>query len=188
MSTPNLPTQSPVAELCHSIETSFKSTSLGPDSWYLLTITCLSGSPDPELGKDLYLYVIQKEKNSTSAARQTFIRRIREALVKCVSIVGCCKPIEAIIAISQVEQEEDRDSSLTREYWQCDQANHERGMICIMIQNLRKETHWHIGGTRRIGVSKEDTQVLWECIQRVARIFDLKMNKVPTVDAVEYDV
>ena len=57
-----------------------------------------------------------------------------------------------------------------------------------MIQNLRKETHWHIGGTRRIGVSKEDTQVLWECIQRVARIFDLKMNKVPTVDAVEYDV
>ncbi|GMF70062.1 unnamed protein product [Aspergillus oryzae] len=128
MSTPNSPTQSPVAELCHSIETSFKSTSLGPDSWYLLTIACLSGSPDPELAKDLYLYVIQKEKNSTSAARQAFIRRIRETLVKCVSIVWCCKPIEARIAISQVEQEEDRDYSLTREYWQCDQANDERGM------------------------------------------------------------
>lgn len=61
-------------------------------------------------------------------------------------------------------------------------------LASIMIQNPRKETLWHIGGTRRIGVSKEDTQVLWECIQRVARIFDLKMNNVPTVDAVEYDV
>ncbi|KAK6813762.1 hypothetical protein RU639_010268 [Aspergillus parasiticus] len=241
MSSPNPPIQSPVTELFHSIETSFQSTSLGPDSWYLLTIACLSGSPDPELAKELYLYVIQKEKNSTSAARQAFVRRIREALVKCVSIVGCCKPIEAIIAISQVEREEDRDYSLTRENWQCNQANHERGMrwyraiyrrdekatlglfdahrdfqwiskeityglylsdrqvlndaeteiivlASIMIQNLRKETHWHIRGTRRIGVSKEDTQVLWDCIQRVARFFDLKMNKVPTVDEVEYDV
>ncbi|KAB8276467.1 hypothetical protein BDV30DRAFT_224189 [Aspergillus minisclerotigenes] len=184
MSTPNLPTQSPVTELCHSIETSFKSTSLGPDSWHLLTIACLSGSPDPELSKDLYLYVIQKETNSTSAARQVFIRRFREALVKCVFIVGCCKPIQAIIAISQVEQEEDRDYSLTQENWQCDQANHERGMRWYRS----KETHWHIGGTRRNGVSKEDTQVLWECIHRVARLFDLKMNKVPTVDAVEYEV
>ncbi|KAE8347197.1 hypothetical protein BDV24DRAFT_146746 [Aspergillus arachidicola] len=172
MSSPNSPIQSTVTELFHSIETSFQSTSLGPDSWYLLTIACLSGSPDPELAKELYLYVIQKEETSTSAARHVFVRRIREALVKCVSIVGCCKPIEAIIAISQ----------------QCDQANHERGMRCIMIQNLRKETHWHIRGTRRIGVSKEDTQVLWDCIQRVARFFDLKMNKVPTVDEVEYDV
>ncbi|KAE8365935.1 hypothetical protein BDV27DRAFT_143984 [Aspergillus caelatus] len=188
MSPPNPPIQSSVAELFHTIETSFQSTSLGPDSWYLLTIACLSGSPDPELAKELYLYVIQKEENSNPAARQAFVRRIREALVKCVSIVGCCKPIEAIIAISQVEQEEDRDYSLTREDWQCDQANHERGMRCIMIQNLKKETHWHIRGTRRIGVSKEDTQVLWDCIQRVARFFGMRMNKVPTVDEVEYDV
>lgn len=35
-------------------------------------------------------------------------------------------------------------------------------LTSIMIQNLRKETHWHIRGMRRIGVSKEDTQVLWD--------------------------
>ncbi|PIG88138.1 hypothetical protein AARAC_001563 [Aspergillus arachidicola] len=221
MSSPNSPIQSTVTELFHSIETSFQSTSLGPDSWYLLTIACLSGSPDPELAKELYLYVIQKEENSTSAARHVFVRRIREALVKCVSIVGCCKPIEAIIAISQANHERGmrwyraiytRDEKSTlglfdahRDFqWISKEITYglylsDRQVLndveteiivlaSIMIQNLRKETHWHIRGTRRIGVSKEDTQVLWDCIQHVARFFDLKMNKVPTVDEVEYDV
>ncbi|KAE8164093.1 hypothetical protein BDV40DRAFT_287233 [Aspergillus tamarii] len=141
MSSPNPPTQSSVADLFHTIDTSFQSTSLGPVSLYLLTIACLSGSPDPELAKELYLYVIQKEENFDPAARQTFVHRIREALLKCL-LSG--------------------DYSLMRENWQCDQESHERGTRCIMIQNLRKETHWHIRGMRRIGVSKEDTQVLWD--------------------------
>ncbi|QRD87372.1 hypothetical protein F9C07_2199271 [Aspergillus flavus] len=191
----------PITELCHGIETSFKSTSLGPDSWYLLTITCLSGSPDPELAKDLYLHVIQKEKSSTSAARQAFIRRIREALVKCVSIVGCCKPIEAIISISQYRAIYTRDEKSTlghfdahRDFqWISKEITYGLYLSDRQVFNdVETEiiegdplAYWR---TRRIGVSKEDTQVLWECIQRVARIFDLKMNKVPTVDAVEYDV
>ncbi|KAE8136452.1 hypothetical protein BDV38DRAFT_283940 [Aspergillus pseudotamarii] len=93
MSSPSPPIQSSVAELFHNIETSFQSTSLGPDSWYLLTIACLSGSPGPELAKELCLYVVQKQESSSPAARQAFVRRGREALVKCVFIVGCCKPI-----------------------------------------------------------------------------------------------
>jgi alkylhydroperoxidase/carboxymuconolactone decarboxylase family protein YurZ len=44
-----------------------------------------------------------------------------------VSIVGVCKPLEAILAISKVEQPEDRDCTFTRKDWKADEANHERG-------------------------------------------------------------
>ncbi|KAM3544128.1 hypothetical protein ARSEF1564_002995 [Beauveria bassiana] len=59
---------------------------------------------------------------------------------------------------------------------------------CIMSQNLKSETHWHIRGTRRIGVSKEDTQVIWDSVQSFAAFFGIKLNKVPTVDEIEPDV
>ncbi|ATY60843.1 hypothetical protein CCM_02543 [Cordyceps militaris CM01] len=59
---------------------------------------------------------------------------------------------------------------------------------CIMSQNLKLETRWHIRGTRRIGVSKEDTQVIWDAVQSFAAFFDVKLTKVPTVDDVEPEV
>ncbi|KAG9203825.1 hypothetical protein G6514_002443 [Epicoccum nigrum] len=34
----------------------------------------------------------------------------------------------------------------------------------IMIQNLPRETAWHLRGTRRIGVSSEDTEALQQCV------------------------
>lgn len=34
----------------------------------------------------------------------------------------------------------------------------------IMIQNLPRETSWHLRGTRRIGVSSEDTETLQQCV------------------------
>lgn len=43
-------------------------------------------------------------------------------------ILGVCKPIEAIVAISKVERDEDKDYSFSREHWQSGLANHERGM------------------------------------------------------------
>ncbi|PYI04572.1 hypothetical protein BO78DRAFT_398867 [Aspergillus sclerotiicarbonarius CBS 121057] len=58
----------------------------------------------------------------------------------------------------------------------------------IMSQNLRIETHWHIRGTRRLGVSKEDVKVLWDQVQHVAGFYGGKLDKVPTVEEVEYDV
>lgn len=34
----------------------------------------------------------------------------------------------------------------------------------IMIQNLPRETGWHLRGTRRIGVSKEDVETIQQCV------------------------
>jgi len=34
----------------------------------------------------------------------------------------------------------------------------------IMIQNLQRETGWHLRGTRRIGVSYEDVELIQQCV------------------------
>ncbi|KAF2108005.1 hypothetical protein BDV96DRAFT_616548 [Lophiotrema nucula] len=228
-------------ELFQDIEHTFATTKLGIDRWYLLTIAALCGGTDPELADQLYLYIIDKPEFQQSTERQTLVRRLREALVKLISIVGVCKPIESIIAIMKVEKEEDRDYSFSRKDWQCDEANHERAMgwmqklyaqnlgptldlfkahqdfawisteityglylsdrqtlddldtelivlVGIMIQNLRLETHWHIRGTRRIGVSKEDVEVIVSCVHKIAGYMGVRLNKIPTVEEVEKDV
>ena len=61
-------------------------------------------------------------------------------------------------------------------------------LAAIMFQNLPLETRWHIRGTRRIGVSRADTQTLWDAIQLVAAHFAVSLHKVPTVEDVEPDV
>ena len=38
----------------------------------------------------------------------------------------------------------------------------------IMIQNLPRETGWHLRGTRRIGVSMEDTETIQRCVSWLA--------------------
>ena len=37
----------------------------------------------------------------------------------------------------------------------------------IMIQNLPLETAWHLRGTRRVGVSMEDVEVVQQCVCRL---------------------
>ncbi|KAJ6102740.1 hypothetical protein N7486_005167 [Penicillium sp. IBT 16267x] len=228
-------------QLFTELETRFKATSLGNDKWYILATSTLAASPDPERADQLYLHLISQPEYATSPARQALMRRLREALIKSVPIVGVCKPMEAILSIAKVEHDEDKDYTFTRENWQCDEASHQRGMEWIqklyarntdetlnlfaahkdfkwlseeityglylsdrqilddvdtqlvvlpgiMSQNLPNETHWHIRGTRRLGLPKEEVQVIWDCVQLVAKFFDVKLNKVPTVEAVEYDV
>ncbi|EPS32423.1 hypothetical protein POX_d05414 [Penicillium oxalicum] len=228
-------------QLFIELEKRFASTSLGKDKWYILALATIVASPDPERADQLYLHLCAQPSYSASSDRQALVRRLRETLVKAVCIVGVCKPIEAILAIAKVERDEDKDYSFTRENWQCNQANHERGTAWmqklytrntsstvnlfaahqdfkwlseeityglflsdrqvlddvdtqlvvlpgIMSQNLPTETHWHIRGTRRLGIPKEEVQVIWDCVQLVAQFFDVKLNKVPTVDQVESDV
>ncbi|KAJ4301395.1 hypothetical protein N0V90_003487 [Kalmusia sp. IMI 367209] len=117
-----------VYALFQTIEQSFATTALGPDRWYLLTLAALCGGTEPLLADQLYLYIINKPSCQQPEQRQALVRRLREALVKLVSIIGVCKPLEAILAISKVERPEDRDLSFTRENWTNDTSNHERGM------------------------------------------------------------
>ena len=230
-----------LTELFNTVEASLRKTALGDDRWYIVLVSCMVAGPDPEAAAQLYLHLCSQPRFATPAARQALVRRLREALIKAVSVVGVCKPIEAVLAIAAVERPEDRDLSATREGWQADEANLERAMgwygkvytrnaadtiglfdahrdfawvsrhityglyladravlddvdtemvvfPAIMAQNLRTETWWHIRGTRRIGVSKEDTQVVWDTIYAIMGHFGVTLSKVPTVDEVEHDV
>jgi hypothetical protein len=227
--------------LFRALEERFTSAGFEPSRWPILAITTLTASPQPDQAHQLYQYLISKPEYATSDSRKELVRRLREALIKAISIIGVCKPIESILAIAKVENPEDRDYTTSRENWQCDEANHERAMGWynkiytrnakdalglfdahkdfawisreitygfylsdrqvlddldtqlvvlpgIMIQNLALETHWHIRGTRRLGVSSEKVQVIWECVKLVAEFFEMKVDRVPSVQDVEYDV
>lgn len=228
-------------QLFQDLASRFHSTTLDPTKWYILALATLVASPDPETASQLYLHLIAQPAYSTPSSRQALVRRLREALIKAVPIVGVCKPIEAILSIAKLERDEDKDYTFTRENWQCDAANHERGvnwfqklysrnsggtldlfnahkdfawlsteityglylsdrqvlddldtqlvvLPAIMSQNLRLETHWHIRGTRRLGVRIEDVKVICECVQLVAGYFGTKLDRVPSVEEVEADV
>ncbi|KAF1993258.1 hypothetical protein P154DRAFT_527882 [Amniculicola lignicola CBS 123094] len=230
-----------VTELFEDIEQTFKATELGAERWYILALSALVGGTEPEMADQLYLYIISKPEYSQSSERQALVRRLREVLVKLVSIIGVCKPLEAVIAIMKTEKEEDRDYSFSRENWNRDDANHERGMdwmqkiythnigptldlfkahqdfkwisteityglylsdrqvlddldtellvlVGIMIQNLRLETHWHIRGARRVGMSKKDVETILGCVRKVATFMGVALTKIPTVDEVEEEV
>jgi hypothetical protein len=58
----------------------------------------------------------------------------------------------------------------------------------IMIQNLPRETGWHLRGTRRIGVRVEDVESLQQCIELVARFCRLRLHRVPRVADIEHEV
>ncbi|KAL4875135.1 hypothetical protein BJY04DRAFT_232905 [Aspergillus karnatakaensis] len=227
--------------LFQTLELRFSAAGFPPTRWPILAITTLTASPNPDQAHQLYNYLIAKPEYHTPESRQALTRRLREALIKAISILGVCKPIESILSIASVERPSDRDYTSTREDWQCDAGNHERAMSWynkiytrnaqdtlglfdahkdfawisreitygfylsdrsvlddldtqlvvlpgIMIQDLALETHWHIRGTRRLGVSKEQVQVIWECVKLVAEFHGMSVGRVPSVEEVEYDV
>ena len=77
-------------------------------------------------------------------------------------------------------------------------------VLCgIMIQNLPRETSWHLWGIRRIGVSKEDVEATHQCvsfynskwrmcwflqIELVAKFCGIRLHKVPRVADIEHEV
>ncbi|KAL3460342.1 hypothetical protein BJX64DRAFT_263326 [Aspergillus heterothallicus] len=241
MSTPTIEPR--YLDLFQKLEASITNAgSIPNDKWAILAIATLVAGPDPERADQLYLYLTSQPRYATPESRKGLVRRLREALFKAVIIVGVCKPIEAILAISKVEKDEDKDiSPPTREKWTNDEANHERGigwfsklyarnggstldlfnahkdfswlsteityglflsdrrvlddldtqlvvLPAIMSQNLPIETHWHIRGTRRLGVPMEDVKTVAECVKLVAAFYGVTLDKVPSVEEVEKDV
>ena len=84
------------------------------DSNTISQISALTGIGQPEFAGNLYTFLVAQPNYATTEARQALVRRLREALVKSVSIVGVCRPMEAIFSIDAVERAEDKDYSSTR--------------------------------------------------------------------------
>jgi hypothetical protein len=146
ISYPEDPTAEEALALFKKIEEKFPST-LGSDKWYIVTVRCtllsdyfisfyliiafqfaaMVGGGQPAFAPTLYLELIKRAEYSTSEQRKTLMRRIRETMMKLVSIVGVCKPLEAIFDINAVTAPEDKDYSFSREGWQCNEENQQRG-------------------------------------------------------------
>jgi len=52
----------------------------------------------------------------------------------------------------------------------------------IMIQNLGRLTGWHLRGIRRVGVSKEDVELVQQCVSVTNRNLTRKSNLTKSVD------
>lgn len=121
------PLRADLTTLFTTLEQTLTPTNLGASRWYLIALAALVGGTEPEFADQLYLHLINQPGYESAEARQALVRRLREALVKLTSLVGVCKPLEAILSISRVEQPADRDYSSTRSGWTADAANHARG-------------------------------------------------------------
>ncbi|KAJ4360989.1 uncharacterized protein N0V89_001558 [Didymosphaeria variabile] len=230
---PQDPTEEEALALFKAVEEKFPSKTVGDDKWYVLTFAAMVGGGGHEFAPLLYKELIKRPEYQTSEQRQALMRRIRETLLKLVSVAGVCKPLDAIFDIDAVTAPKDKDYSFSREGWQCDEENRKRGFawqdrlykhnqgaidnalssqkdfgrnnhwkheFCtdtlvdwisknisyglylsdhsiindveteltvlggIMIQNLPRETGWHLRGTRRIGVSKVDVETIHQCV------------------------
>ncbi|PMD41083.1 hypothetical protein L207DRAFT_426493 [Hyaloscypha variabilis F] len=234
------PTKEDAFALFEAIQQKFPNETLGDDKWYLVTLSALVGV-EPEHAAHLYAYLIDKPEFATPESRQALIRRLREVLVKNISVQGVCKPLESLFSIAKLERPEDKDYSFSREKWQAGPENMARGekwlktiyvgnlstatapfqahkdfdfisrqitygfylsdhsiigpldtelvtLAGIMIQNLPLETAWHLRGTRRVGVSMEDTELVQQCIEMVAKYGGARLHKIPRVADIEHEV
>ncbi|TVY75992.1 hypothetical protein LSUE1_G004270 [Lachnellula suecica] len=114
MATIQEPTTEEAVALFKAIEEKFPKQTLGEDKWYLPVLSALVGA-EPEHVGTLYTYLISKPEFKTPESRQALVRRMREALVKNVSILGVCKPITALFSIVKVERPEDKDYTFSRQ-------------------------------------------------------------------------
>jgi hypothetical protein len=82
----------------------------------------------------LYMYLLNKPARSTPSERKASTLRFNEVILKAVALLRIPKPAEAIASIEQVDGEE---LPFSREGWQCDEANHQRGVSWLQICGLR---------------------------------------------------
>ncbi|GLI72903.1 hypothetical protein PoHVEF18_001087 [Penicillium ochrochloron] len=112
-------------KLFREIEAKFKASSIPTEKWYLTALGAILPSSEPYMAGQLYLYLLSEPAYSTPDERKAITIRFKEVILKAVALLGIPKPAEAIASIEQVDGEE---LPFSREGWQCDEANHQRGV------------------------------------------------------------
>jgi gamma-glutamyl-gamma-aminobutyrate hydrolase PuuD len=77
-------------------------------------IAALCGGSKPDFAPTLYTHLISQPEYASSESRQALMRRLREALVKLVPLIGVCKCLEAIFDIEAITKKEDKEYSFSR--------------------------------------------------------------------------
>ncbi|KAM3548311.1 hypothetical protein MY1884_009235 [Beauveria asiatica] len=118
--------------------------------WYLTTAAALIASGQQSHIGALYRFVLQADHLDTSELRKHMVRRLREAMVKCVILNGIPKVFLAFHSLAAVEQEQDQDHSFTREGWAPDKENHERAVqhLDAIFRGAQDSNHAACGAHR----------------------------------------
>ena len=74
----------------------------------------LIGSGQQKFAGQLYKHLVSQPQYQSSESRQALVRRLREAMVKCIILNGIPAVIEAVTAVAEQERPEDQDFSCTR--------------------------------------------------------------------------
>ena len=72
------------------------------------------GSGTPSYMGDLYRYLISQPAYTTPEQRQRLVRRMREAMIKCIILNGIPVVLQALLSVAELEREEDKDFSFSR--------------------------------------------------------------------------
>ncbi|KAF2628133.1 hypothetical protein BU25DRAFT_430955 [Macroventuria anomochaeta] len=140
----------------------------------------------PEFAPLLYQELIKRPEHQSSDQRQARMPRVRETLLKLIVIIGVCKPLEAIFKTDAITRPGDKDYSFSSIL--NDVETEVTVLSGIMVHNLPRETGWYLRGTRRVGVSIEDTETLQQCIELAASFCRLRLHRVPRVADIEQEV
>ncbi|CAM6001185.1 unnamed protein product [Sphagnum balticum] len=100
-----------VPALCNRVQQEFPER-FRKDGWYLTTTAALIACGKPALVAPLYTHL--SNEYQTPEARKALVRRIREAMIKCIILNGIPIVMEAFAALAKVEKPEDQDKSFTR--------------------------------------------------------------------------
>ncbi|KAJ5792724.1 uncharacterized protein N7503_008702 [Penicillium pulvis] len=55
----------------------------------------------------------------------------------------------------------------------------------VIRQNPPQKAYWHVRGTRRVGVSKADVQMVCCGVREASRFCGLELDRIPSVDVVD---
>lgn len=103
----------------------FEAFNIPTAKWYLTALSAILPSSEPYMTGQLYLYLLNQPARSTPSERKAITSRFNEVILKAVALLGIPKPTEAIASIERMDGEE---LPFSREGWQCDEANHQRGV------------------------------------------------------------
>lgn len=115
-------------KLFREIEAKFQASGLPLEKWYLAALGAIVPSSEPKMAGQLYMYVLSQPAYSTASERRALTLRFHEVILKAAALLRIQKPAEALISIAGIEPEDDAELPFSREGWQCDDQNHERGM------------------------------------------------------------
>ncbi|MCJ1407307.1 hypothetical protein MMC19_001378 [Ptychographa xylographoides] len=147
-------------------------------------VAALIGTGNPSLVGALYEYLVGTRQYETPIARQQLVRRMREAMIKCVILNGIPVVMEAFVSLTKVEKPEDQDHSFTREGWQADAINHERGLsVLIKLYRDENEKIWATFGSHKDipWISTDISYGLFLADHRILDILESQMVILPAI-------